>query len=101
MKGLLIDTGAFTAEGWVGGFYPEGMRPRDFLSYYAAQFSAVELDNTFCRTPSASTVEGWNLKTPAGGSSLTCGCRTPGIWFFKGVCLTSLQPWRDPSLRSG
>jgi len=63
---LLLGTSAFTAEGWVGSFYPAGMQPRDFLSYYATKFNTVELDNTFYRTPAISTVEGWNLKTPPG-----------------------------------
>lgn len=63
---ILVGTSAFTAEGWVGSFYPAGMQPRDFLSYYATQFNIVELDNTFYRTPAISTVEGWNLKTPPG-----------------------------------
>ena len=66
MTELLIGTSAFTAEGWVGSFYPEGMQPRDFLSYYSTQFNIVELDNTFYRTPAITTVEGWNLKTPPG-----------------------------------
>ncbi len=64
MTDILIGTSAFTAEGWVGSFYPAGMQPRDFLSYYTTQFKTVELDNTFYRTPTISTVEGWNLKTP-------------------------------------
>jgi uncharacterized protein YecE (DUF72 family) len=63
---ILIGTSAFTAKGWLGSFYPAGMPPRDFLSYYATQFQTVELDNTFYRTPAISTVEGWNLKTPPG-----------------------------------
>jgi uncharacterized protein YecE (DUF72 family) len=66
MTDLLIGTSAFTAKGWVGSFYPVGMQPRDFLSYYATKFNTVELDNTFYRTPPVSTVEGWNLKTPPG-----------------------------------
>jgi uncharacterized protein YecE (DUF72 family) len=66
MTDILLGTSAFTAEGWVGSFYPVGMQPRDFLSYYATQFNVVELDNTFYRTPAISTVEGWNLKTPPG-----------------------------------
>jgi uncharacterized protein YecE (DUF72 family) len=66
MAELRIGTSAFTAEGWVGSFYPKGMQPRDFLSYYATKFDTVELDNTFYRTPAISTVEGWNLKTPPG-----------------------------------
>ena len=65
-ENILVGTSAFTAEGWVGSFYPAGMQPRDFLSYYATKFNTVELDNTFYRTPAISTVEGWNLKTPPG-----------------------------------
>jgi uncharacterized protein YecE (DUF72 family) len=66
MTDIRIGTSAFTAEGWVGSFYPDGMQPRDFLSYYATKFQTVELDNTFYRTPSVSVVEGWNTKTPPG-----------------------------------
>ena len=40
------------------------MQPRDFLSYYATQFPTVEVDSTFYRTPSVSTVNGWYEKTP-------------------------------------
>ena len=66
MTDILLGTSAFTAEGWVGSFYPAGMQPRDFLGFYATKFNTVELDNTFYRTPAISTVEGWNLKTPPG-----------------------------------
>ena len=40
--GLLLGTSAFTANGWAGAFYPPGMKPQDFLSYYAKQFKTVE-----------------------------------------------------------
>jgi len=43
-QGILIGTSAFTATGWEGSFFPQGMQPRHFLSYYAAQFAAVEVD---------------------------------------------------------
>jgi uncharacterized protein YecE (DUF72 family) len=66
MTDILLGTSAFTAEGWVGSFYPPGMKPAEFLSYYATKFNTVELDNTFYRTPAISTVEGWSLKTPPG-----------------------------------
>jgi len=66
MADIRIGTSAFTAEGWVGSFYPEGTQPRDFLSYYATKFDTVELDNTFYRTPALTTVQGWNTKTPSG-----------------------------------
>src|SRR6202451_690617 len=66
MADIRIGTSAFTAEGWVGSFYPEATQPRDFLSYYATRFDTVELDNTFYRTPALTTVQGWNTKTPSG-----------------------------------
>jgi len=55
---------SFTAKGWGGSFYPQGMRSCDFLSYYASKFQTVEIDSTFYGTPSASTVTNWNEKTP-------------------------------------
>ncbi len=61
---LLLGTSAFTANGWPGAFYPPGMKPRDFLSYYARQFQTVEIDSTYYATPSASTVTNWYERTP-------------------------------------
>ena len=66
MAEIRIGTSAFTAEGWEGGFYPAGIKPAEYLAYYATQFDAVELDNTFYRTPALSTVKGWYAKTPPG-----------------------------------
>ena len=40
------------------------MKPADYLTYYAQHFDTVELDNTFYRTPSVSTVRGWDAKIP-------------------------------------
>lgn len=65
LPGILLGTSSFTATGWQGSFYPQGMRSRDFLSYYASKFQTVEIDSTFYGTPSASTVASWNEKTPA------------------------------------
>jgi uncharacterized protein YecE (DUF72 family) len=61
-----IGTSAFTANGWLGAFYPEGMQPRDYLSYYATKFDTVEVDSTFYGPPPTSTVKSWNSKTPPG-----------------------------------
>jgi uncharacterized protein YecE (DUF72 family) len=63
---LRIGTSSFSAQGWVGPFYPEGMQSQDFLSYYATRFDTVEIDSTFYGTPSISKVKGWNAKTPPG-----------------------------------
>jgi uncharacterized protein YecE (DUF72 family) len=63
---IRIGTSAFTAAGWEEAFYPAGMKPADYLTYYATRFDTVELDNTFYRTPSLAVVKGWNAKTPKG-----------------------------------
>ena len=64
LPGILLGTSAFTANGWQGSFYPPGMKSQDFLSYYATQFSTVEVDSTFYGCPSASTVSNWSSRTP-------------------------------------
>ena len=63
---ILLGTSAFTASGWETAFYPSGMKPADYLSFYATKYNAVELDNTFYRTPAIPTVKGWYAKTPPG-----------------------------------
>ena len=64
VPGLRIGTSAFTANGWPGSFYPPELKPRDYLAYYATKFNTVEVDSTFYRAPTASTVNGWYEKTP-------------------------------------
>jgi uncharacterized protein YecE (DUF72 family) len=66
MTELRIGTSAFTANGWQGSFYPSGMKPRDYLTYYATKFNTVEIDPTFYHTPSRAVVTGWANKTPEG-----------------------------------
>src|ERR1700681_3203068 len=66
MASLYIGTSAFTAAGWEGSFYPKGAKPADFLRYYVQHFNSVEVDSTFYRVPSATTVQGWANKTPNG-----------------------------------
>jgi len=63
---IRLGTSAFTAAGWEQAFYPAGMKPADYLSYYSTQFDTVEVDSTFYRTPAISTVKGWDAKTPPG-----------------------------------
>jgi len=62
---LHLGTSSFTGEGWEKSFYPPGMPSRDYLSYYATQFDTLEVDATFYRIPTLSTVTGWHAKTPA------------------------------------
>jgi uncharacterized protein YecE (DUF72 family) len=66
MAEIHIGTSAFTAAGWETAFYPAGMKPADYLTYYATKFGTVEVDSTFYRTPSVATVNGWARKVPEG-----------------------------------
>ncbi len=62
---IYLGTSSFTAPGWESAFYPPGMKPREYLTYYAGHFDSVEVDSTFYRCPSPQTVTGWAAKTPA------------------------------------
>jgi uncharacterized protein YecE (DUF72 family) len=59
-----VGTSSFTATGWRGTFYPEGMKAADYLSYYASQFDTVEIDSTWYGIPSEKSVKRWNAQTP-------------------------------------
>lgn len=47
-----------------GVFYPPRLPAREWLSYYSARFETVEVNATFYRLPSPSTVSGWVDQTP-------------------------------------
>lgn len=63
---LHLGTSSFTAKGWEGTFYPEGLKPGDYLHFYSRQFDTVEVDSTYYRTPSAAIVKRWYTQTPPG-----------------------------------
>src|SRR5580704_5735746 len=55
---------SWTYPDWIGSFYPSGTRSSEFLRLYSKIFDLVEIDSTFYRTPSPSTVKQWREKTP-------------------------------------
>jgi uncharacterized protein YecE (DUF72 family) len=61
-----VGTQGWNYADWVGGFYPTGTRPPDFLTTYARAFGVVEVDSTFYASPPARTVRGWAERTPPG-----------------------------------
>jgi uncharacterized protein YecE (DUF72 family) len=61
---ILLGTSSFTASGWSRSFYPKGMRPADYLAFYAEHFHTVEIDSTFYACPAAQTVTNWAARTP-------------------------------------
>jgi len=64
-KKLHIGTSGWSYKDWLGPYYPDGTKQKDYLSYYAQKFSTVEIDSTFYAIPRPSTVENWYQKTPA------------------------------------
>ncbi|MCR5762669.1 MAG: DUF72 domain-containing protein [Treponema sp.] len=52
MAETFIGTSGYDYPEWKGIFYPSGLKRKDFLSYYATQFNALELNGTFYSMPS-------------------------------------------------
>jgi uncharacterized protein YecE (DUF72 family) len=44
-----IGTSGWSYPGWRGKFYPKGLAAKDWLSFYAEHFSAVEINMTYFR----------------------------------------------------
>jgi uncharacterized protein YecE (DUF72 family) len=49
---------------WKGSFYPADLKADQMLGYYATQFPAVEINNTFYRMPKESVVLNWAEQVP-------------------------------------
>ena len=51
-------------DSWRGPFYPSAVPKRSWLAHYAQQFSTVEINSAFYRTPSLEAVQSWRETTP-------------------------------------
>lgn len=63
---LHIGTSGFAYKDWLGNFYPRSCPQSDYLKFYVTKFTAVELDVTFYRLPSAAMVKKWAATAPEG-----------------------------------
>jgi len=61
-----VGTSGYNYPEWKGSFYPDDMKPARMLPYYAERFSTVEINATFYRMPTATTVAGWAKAVPEG-----------------------------------
>ncbi len=66
MARLFAGTSGFAYPTWKPRFYPADVPARKFLEYYARRLNAVEINYTFHRVPSGTTVKSWVDATPAG-----------------------------------
>jgi uncharacterized protein YecE (DUF72 family) len=66
MATLHAGTSGFAYPAWKPEFYPAKTPPSRFLKYYAGRLNGVEINYTFRRMPSASTLEAWVSATSPG-----------------------------------
>jgi len=56
MGTIAIGTSGYSYNEWTGPFYPPGTKQQDFLNFYAAEFSTVELNFSYYTMPSADQI---------------------------------------------
>ena len=63
---IYVGTSGFSYEDWVGPYYPPSLSKNDWLTFYAKEFSTLEINYTYYRMPTAKTLAGMARKTPSG-----------------------------------
>ncbi len=63
---IYCGTCGFSYKDWVGVYYPEGLPPRNWLSYYASEFNSLELNSTYYALPGIASMESLAAKTGQG-----------------------------------
>jgi uncharacterized protein YecE (DUF72 family) len=63
---FLVGTSGYSYKQWKGSFYPKDLPQADMLSFYARHFSAVEINGSFYRLPTAESVKAWAKQVPEG-----------------------------------
>jgi len=66
MAKLYTGTSGFAYPSWRPRFYPEKLPDKKFLEHYASRLNCVEVNYTFRRLPSPTTLENWVRATPLG-----------------------------------
>jgi uncharacterized protein YecE (DUF72 family) len=61
---ILVGTSGFSYDDWDGIFYPSGTPPGRRLNFYATKFKTTEINSTFYRIPSPSTMSSMARRTP-------------------------------------
>ena len=62
-KRFHIGTMGWSYNFWINNFYPVHTKPENFLEEYSKHFNTVEVNSTFYRAPSVSTLENWKNQT--------------------------------------
>ena len=59
-----IGTAGFQSAEWKGSFYPEDLPASKMRPFYAERLATTEINSTFRRIPSATTIQNWKKLTP-------------------------------------
>ena len=62
---IWVGTSGFQYPEWKGSFYPEKLSTKKMLSFYGERFNTTEINYTFRRIPSETTLRNWSAETPA------------------------------------
>ena len=63
---VAVGTSGYSYKEWKGHFYPDDLKPSDFLRYYGTRFRTVEINNTFYRMPTEELLASWATQVPDG-----------------------------------
>ena len=63
---LYLGTSGFSYNDWVGHFYPAGMSRQEWLTYYAREFNACEVNSTYYALPKPANLRAMAEKTNEG-----------------------------------
>jgi uncharacterized protein YecE (DUF72 family) len=61
---IYIGTSGWHYDHWKGPFYPSDLPQERFLTYYQERFRSVEINSSFYRLPTGSSLAGWRDATP-------------------------------------
>ena len=99
MAEIAIGTSGYSYNEWVGCVYPEGTKPKDFLSCYSALFRTVELNFSYYSMPKAENLAKMLID---GGETLTFAIKAhktltheinPNLWENEAkTYLTAVEP---------
>ena len=63
---LRVGTSGYSYKEWKGNFYPKKIADKEMLSFYAKEFSTVEINYTFYHMPTESALTNWTKSVPEG-----------------------------------
>jgi uncharacterized protein YecE (DUF72 family) len=61
---IRIGTSGYSYKHWRGTYYPQDLKPSEWLKFYMRDFDTVELNNTFYHLPSEAAFDNWRKAAP-------------------------------------